>query len=262
MTVSIIVPTHNSSRSLERCLLSIRCQSGPGVESVVVDNGSTDDTFEIARRHADIAVLGGPERSSQRNIGARASSGDVLLFVDDDMVLEPGVATEIEELANRGAAKVIVPERSFGSGFWARCKALEKLLVLDDPAIEAARGFQREAFFDVGGYDETLTACEDWDLADRVAGPDLWTGARTISVIWHDEGHLRLGGAFAKKRYYGRWVAQWIADAPDHRRRRSFVSAAPLLAAQPVTAIGVIAMKSVELAGFAVGMRDARKLAS
>lgn len=259
MRLSIIVPTRNSARSIERCLLSLRCQSGPPVEIVVVDNRSTDATVEIAGRHADIVMTGGPERSAQRNAGARAATGEVLLFVDDDMVLEPGVATEIDELTDAGADAIIVPERSFGDGFWARCKALEKLLVLDDASVEASRGFRRTTFMDVGGYDETLTACEDWDLADRVAGPTRTEPARTTSVIWHDEGHLRLSGTFAKKRYYGRWVDQWMTEAPEHRRNRSFSTLVPQLAAQPVTAAGVVVMKSVEMAGFALGMRDARK---
>lgn len=259
MKVSVVVPTRNSARSLERCLRSLRHQSGSRLELIVVDNCSTDATVAIARRFADVVVTAGPERSAQRNTGARASSGDILLFVDSDMVLEPGVTWELVDLVTAGAAAVIVPERSFGEGFWARCKALEKLLVLGQPSIEAARGFPRAPFTAVGGYDERLTGFEDWDLADRVTALSATSPARTRSVIWHDEARLMLRGTFAKKRYYGRWADQWMAAAPAQRRRRSLVAALPLLLAQPVTAVGLMMMKSVETAGFALGRRDARR---
>lgn len=258
-TVSVVVPTRNSARSLERCLRSIRHQAHVRPELVVVDNASTDATRRIAERLADVVIDGGPERSAQRNLGAKVAKGGILLFVDDDMVLEPGVVDEVVELVRDGAASVVVPERSFGQGFWARCKALEKLVALGDPAVEAARGFRREDFVGVGGYDETLTACEDWDLADRVAARSGTAPARTSSIIWHDEGRLRLRTSFAKKRYYGRWVARWSQGAPAHRRRRSLSAAAPRLAAQPLTACGLALLKVVEVAGFALGVRDGRR---
>jgi glycosyltransferase involved in cell wall biosynthesis len=259
MSVSVIVPTRNSARSLERCLRSVRHQGGAKVQIVVVDNGSTDDTVLIAQREADLVVAGGPERSAQRNIGAHMATGDVLLFVDDDMILEPGIAAELSELVNCGAPAVVVPERSYGEGFWARCKALEKLLVLDDPAVEAARGFSRSSFEAVGGYDERLTAAEDWDLADRVTQGLTPPVARTRAVIWHDEGQLRLRGTFSKKRYYGRWIETWNTAAPEHRRHRAVSRMLPQLVSQPVTATGLVIMKLVEVTGFALGMRDARK---
>lgn len=263
MKVSVVVPTRNSGRTLERCLRSIRHQRGPTVEIVVVDNSSTDDTWRIAEGISDVVMAGGPERSAQRNVGAARSTGELLVFVDADMVLSPGVLLELCDLRARGATAMVIPERSFGLGFWARCKALEKLIVLGDPAVEAARAFERSAFFGAGGYDGSLTACEDWDLADRIStdrpGPERTAPARTLAEIWHDEGELRLRSTFDKKRYYGRWVDRWLRSAPAHRRRRALGAAAPHLVLQPVTAAGLVVMKSVEAAGFAAGLLDARR---
>lgn len=256
MRISVIVPTRNSGRTLERCLRSIRHQSGPVVELVVVDNGSSDETLAIAEELADVVLRGGPERSAQRNAGACASSGEVVVFVDADMVVSPGVVLELDELHAAGCGAVVIPELSFGHGYWARCKALEKLVVLGDPAVEAARAFDRSAFFDVGGYDDSLTACEDWDLADRIEAGGVRSG-RSRSVIWHDEGRLRLRETFDKKRYYGRWVAVWARTAPAHRRRRSLIAKVPQLVPHPLTALGLVVMKCTEAAGFALGVRDA-----
>jgi glycosyltransferase involved in cell wall biosynthesis len=259
MKVSVIISTRNAERTLASCLASLRAQIGIEAEVIVVDNQSTDATATIAA-DADVLIVAGPERSAQRNIGAFASTGGVLVFVDADMVLEPWVLGQaLERLNGPGVGAVVIPEQSFGQGFWARCKALEKRTVIGDPAVEAARVFRREDFFAVGGYDEALTACEDWDLADRVAAHTRLPAARTSSLIWHDEGRLRLRGTYAKKRYYGRWVAAWLTGAPEHRRRRSLRARLPWLLAQPVTGTGMVVMKLTEAAGFARGARDARK---
>lgn len=257
MTVSVVVATRNAERTLRRCLESVRGQNVADVEIVVVDNESTDGTVAVAREYADVVLLGGSERSAQRNAGARAASGDVLMFVDADMVLEPGVVRDaLDRMAVAGTRGVVVPERSFGDGFWSRCKALEKQIAMGDPAVEAARVFGRDDFAASHGYDETLVACEDWDLADRIVGDAA--PARTEASIWHDEGRLRLATTFSKKRYYGRWVSQWLRTAPEHRRGRRVSSAWSRMWRHPVTGVGLVVMKLVESVGFALGMLDAK----
>jgi glycosyltransferase involved in cell wall biosynthesis len=223
---------------------------------VVVDNSSVDATFAIAQQFADVACQCGPERSAQRNAGAALASGEVLFFVDSDMVLEPNVVAEVAQaFSSPDVAGVVVPERSFGSTFWARAKALEKLAVDGDPAVEAARAFRREAFAAAGGFDERLNAFEDWDVADRVCAAGQVV--RTRSLIWHDEGALKLRGTFAKKRYYGTWLP--ASDVPVMRRRRNVKSAVRVMWPRPVLAVGLVLMKSVELCGFFSGARRARR---
>ena len=104
MKISFVVPTRDSARTLDACLGSLRAQTHPDVEVIVVDNGSTDRTAQIARRHAHQFVEWGPERSAQRNKGTARSTGDVVVFIDSDMVLEPQVAAEIERPLRSGVA--------------------------------------------------------------------------------------------------------------------------------------------------------------
>src|ERR1700682_297874 len=85
--VSVIVPTRNFSRTLGCCLRSARMQTHQSGEIIVVDNFSTDGTREIAGKYADAIELMGPERSAQRNHGARLAHGDYFLFIDSDMEL-------------------------------------------------------------------------------------------------------------------------------------------------------------------------------
>jgi glycosyltransferase involved in cell wall biosynthesis len=264
MKISFVVPTKNSERTLESCLASLKAQTYEDVEVVVVDNRSTDGTLDIASRLADVVETFGPERSAQRNRGTALSSGDVVVFVDSDMTFEPGVARDlVDVLAVRPEiGAVIIPERSFGEGFFARCRVLEKSLYVGDDSVEAARAFRREEIERLGGWDERLTAAEDWDLADRTRS--AWIGvARVESYIWHDEGHIRLAATFAKKRYYGRWIAEYLRthEGAGQRKlaRTALFSKPGELVRNPVVSGGMFLLKGVEGAGLVAGMRDERK---
>lgn len=261
--VTFVVPTRNSARTIGACVASLRGQTYPHVEIVVVDNDSTDATARIATAHgADRVVVAGPERCAQRNVGAREGSGAVVVFIDSDMVLEPSVADDIvARFADPSVGAVIIPEHSFGEGYWSQCKVLEKSLYVGVDDAESARAFRREVFEGVGGWNEALTAAEDWDLDDRIrrAGTGM---ARIDSFIWHDEGRLRLRGTFGKKRYYGRWLAAYLdtrEDGGKRLKRTALLSQPKVLVRQAPYTVGMVTMKAVEAAGMVAGMRDARR---
>ena len=193
--VTVVVPTRNSAAHIGPCLESIRAQTYEPIES------SSSTTTRRTRRGSSRSrsptgsLVIGPERSAQRNEGARAGSGDYLLFVDSDMTLARDVVGQCVEAVRADPARtvVVIPEVSVGTGFWARCKALERSCYVGDETIEAARFFPTELFRELGGFDERLPAGpEDWDLHERarLAGARV---ARTSAFIRHDEGALRLG---------------------------------------------------------------------
>jgi glycosyltransferase involved in cell wall biosynthesis len=256
--VSVIVPTRNSARTLGACLTSITRQTYRNLEKIVVDNASSDATREIASEHGSSVLTAGPERSAQRNRGAGQASGAYLLFVDSDMVLEPTVVEDCVAAAAAGADAAIIPEVSFGQGFWARCKALERSLYLGDDDIEAARFYERNLFAQLGGFDEELNGPEDWDLSQRARS----TGAevrRTTSLIHHDEGRLGLGGLLKKKYRYGKSYPAYrrkhggVASRQSRLVRPAFVHRRDALVRQPATTAGMLAMKTLELAAGAAG---------
>jgi len=91
MTASIIVPAYNSQNTLEECLKAIRASHFKDFELIATDDGSSDGTLSIARKFADKVIehksnLG---RSKARNAGIRSSQGDILVFVDSDVVIRP-----------------------------------------------------------------------------------------------------------------------------------------------------------------------------
>lgn len=257
--ITFVIPTKNNERTIAACVASARNQCGD-VEVIVVDNYSTDATAQLARDNgADRVMIAGPERSAQRNRGFAASSGGVVAFIDSDMVLEPGVADDLRTaFGDRSVGGAVVPETAFGVGYLAGCRALEKRLYLGLASAEAARAFRAEALDRVGAYDEARTATEDYELADRVRSAG-WQVSRSVSGVRHDEGRVRLGDLWRKKRYYG---STWHLLEPgrlDRSRLRRFPFRPRLLLSDPWHVPGLVLLKVVDLSGLAAGHLAARR---
>ena len=87
--VSFVIPTLNSARTVERCLVSIRAQDYPSTEIVLVDAGSEDGTLELAEKYGVDQIIDNPLRTGEsgKAVGANAARGEILAFVDSDNVL-------------------------------------------------------------------------------------------------------------------------------------------------------------------------------
>jgi GT2 family glycosyltransferase len=130
--------------------------------------------------------------------------------------------------------------------------------------MEAARFFPRTVFDRVGGFDEEIVAGpEDWDLHARVRALGGTVG-HTQALIFHDEGRLTLRETMATKYYYGRSTAVYMKKHPQRARqqltvvRPAFLREWRRLAARPHVAIGMIVMKTLELASGGAGLVAAR----
>lgn len=261
--VSFVVPTKNSALTLSACLESLLAQ-GDLTETIVVDNYSTDDTPTIAASMADVFVQTGPERSAQRNLGARRAGGDYVVFIDSDMTVDPDVARQVAAAfgEDERVQALVLPERLTGTGFWERCREIEKALYLGDDSVEAARAFRRDLFFQVGGYDESLTGPEDWDLPDRIRDRGYLVG-RTAAGVEHHEPQLTLRGTFAKKRYYGRSLGRFARRRGVRSVKRAvrptfILRLLRLLPKRPLHVMGVVALKATEYCGGLVGAVEGR----
>jgi len=257
--VSVIIPTFNSQETIDKCLRSIDDQSYKDIEILVVDNYSTDKTKEIALKFATFYTKG-PERSNQRNFGASIAKGYFLFFVDSDMKLEQNVIDScVKESISMNTQAIVVPEISIGTGFWAQCKALERSCYIKDSLIEAPRFFTKEAFRKVGGYDEDLTAAEDWDLSSRIKEAGF-IFSRIESVIWHNEGKLSLKKTIMKKYAYGKNIIKYINKHKQEARKQfilfrpSFFKNYKNLCKNPIISAGMIFMKTCEFGAGFLGM--------
>lgn len=201
-TVSLIVTARNEAEDIEACLRSLMVQEWQDTEVILVDNSSTDGTPDIARRLGVRVEDRGPERSAQRNHGANNASGSYLCFLDADMQAPPSMTREcVELLQDSEVGAVVIPEESFGEGFWTKCKILERSCYPPGSYIEAARFFRRDAFEKLGGFDEHLTGLEDLDLHQRCAA--AYKIAHSASPIRHHEGDIKFFDQVRKKYRYG-----------------------------------------------------------
>ncbi len=257
MLVSIIIPTKNSSATLEACLASIRDQSYPNIEIIVVDNHSSDDTQKIAKSFTNHVYTKGPERSPQRNYGASVSNGEIVLIIDSDMELNKNVVSECVAVFEKDSNVVglVIPEESFGIGFWAQCKKLERSFYVGVPWMEAARAFLKNVYVTQGGYDESMVSGEDWDLSQRVE--KVGRLSRIDSFIMHNEGNLKLidFGVYANKQNDS---INSQNQTNVFERYKMFLSKPTKLLKNPILGIGMLFMKTSEFAAGAYGVMRSR----
>lgn len=182
ITISVIVPVWNSASALPQCLNALLVDRDACTQIIVVDDASDDDSVTVAAAlgvrvlHLDRNVGPGPAR----NHGGRHASGDVLLFVDADVVVAPGTIAKVERHFEQDAALAAVlgsydaspaapnavsqyrnllhhfvhqTARAEASHFWAGLGAIRK-----------------SVFLEVGGFDEGryARAIEDVELGYRL----------------------------------------------------------------------------------------------
>lgn len=257
--VSIIVPTRNSAATLQDCLQSLKNQSYPHIEIIVVDNFSTDSTTEICATMNVTFLQRGPERSTQRNVGVAHASGNYVMIIDADMTTSPTTVEECVMLCQRGQhGGIVIPLEELAPGFWGRCRWLERRCYDGTPLVEASRFFSIEAYRAVGGFDERLYAFEDWDLHHRVvaAGFSSLKASRRWALLYHNEGRISLRSLTRKRAYYGEQLALYTSKHPAlaHRqfslrhRANIFLKHWPLMTRHPILAAGLFVMKGIEAA--------------
>ncbi|MBI2028421.1 MAG: glycosyltransferase [Candidatus Levybacteria bacterium] len=269
--VSVLIHTRSSQRTIKNLLESIKNQSYKKIEIIMVDNNSKDNTLKIAKFYTTKIFNFGPERSAQRNYAAKKAKGEYLLVPDSDMILGKNVVKEcVDLILEKPRIKaIIVPEKSIGSSFWAKCKQLERSYYPGIDWIEGARFFQKKAFDEIGGYDERNTGTEDFDLPQRFRRKykDESIG-RIKELIYHDEGDLSLFYLLKKKFYYAHSIsvykksnlADYYKQVDVFKRLILFFSKPDKLFADPIVGTGMIFMKTLEFAvggiGFAVSRNN------
>ena len=262
--VSIIITTKNEENNIGRLLESIKRQTYPQIEIIVVDNNSTDQTKNISSKFTKKVYNFGPERSAQRNFGVIKSTGKFYLFLDADMKLSPGVIKDCVEVVSkeRLIGAVVIPEQSIAKTFWEKVKAFERSFYNEngDDLTDAARFFKRGVFKEVGGYDETITGPEDWDLPESIKKLGYKIG-RIKSIIYHYE---RIKSPFIlaqKKFYYALKTHRYLlkqnisifSPKTIYFLRPVFYKNFDKILTHPILSIGMFIMLTMELIGGGLG---------
>jgi glycosyltransferase involved in cell wall biosynthesis len=175
MKVSVITPAYNAEAYLTQAIESVLSQSCPVHEMVIVDNGSTDRTKEIANSFGPpVRVLSLPNNirpSGARNAAVQIATGDWLAFLDADDWFLPGKILKMTQLAGRNSKAVLLYSgvlNSYGgetrkapftppSGLWPSMRYSCRFEV-------ASVLLRKDAFEAVGGFNPATTYGEDWEL--------------------------------------------------------------------------------------------------
>jgi glycosyltransferase involved in cell wall biosynthesis len=180
--VSVIIPTFNRAWCLARAIDSVLNQSFSDFELIVVDDGSSDDTARLLAGYGTpLIVIRQPNRgvSAARNAGIVAARGHWIALLDsDDHWLPTKLADQVDWLSDHPDHRICQTEevwirdgrrvnpkkrhRKYGGHIFERCLPL---CLVSPSAVMMARSLLNE----VGGFDEALPACEDYDLWLRIS---------------------------------------------------------------------------------------------
>lgn len=223
---SVVIPAFNSAATLARAIESVRAQSWPAHEIIVVDDGSTDATAGIATRFGDaVRLLQQPNSgvSVARNAGAAAATGDWLAFLDaDDWYAPDRLRLHAEWIAEDAALDCLTGDYEYRdeagtllgtsmaqheSGRSMRAKAAGAArVVMETPAEIAAfvadhfgdthtLSVPRARFIELGGYPAGFKVCEDVHFLAR-----LMARSRRIGVVCQSLGAYVIHGGSATRR--------------------------------------------------------------
>jgi glycosyltransferase involved in cell wall biosynthesis len=201
--ISLVATVKDAGQHVGDFLESVRAQTRPPDEVVIVDGGSTDGTLETLRSAPDVTLIEAPGANiaGGRNAAVRAAAHDVIAVTDADCVLGPDWLAHLERAIEDGADVAMGFYRPIARSFFEACSAA--VSVRDEDEIDPIRfmpssrsvAFRREAFERAGGYPEWLEIGEDMYLNHRFRELDAvmefvprsvayWRTRPTLSEMW------------------------------------------------------------------------------
>jgi glycosyltransferase involved in cell wall biosynthesis len=222
--LSIIIPTFNEEKAIEKTLQSVKKLRNFEYEMIVSDSGSTDSTVEVAQRYADKVVRYDdlPRNAARgRNEGARVAKGNFLAFIDADVsVVDIDVffVKALAAFANDPKLVGIVPRIRVEAAHRTRSDRVSYALVnlimlLLNNVLHIGGGsgdlqmVRAEAFGKIRGYDENLYIGQDNDLFARLTKVGK---TRLIGDLWV-ENPGRRARAVGWFRLWREWVMNWVS---------------------------------------------------
>ncbi len=196
--VSVIVCSYNGGKTLDRCLESLHAVDYPDYEVVLVDDGSKDNTPEIAAKHPWIVSIRQENfgLSVARNVGAHAASGEIIAYTDSDCMADPDwlyylVQTLTSgDFAGVGGPNISPPAEDWIQACVSAAPGGPSHVLLTDVIAEHIPGcnmaFHKWAFDLVGGFDpEYRKAGDDVDFCWRLQQEGGNIAFSPAAIVWH-----------------------------------------------------------------------------
>jgi glycosyltransferase involved in cell wall biosynthesis len=209
MLVSVIIPTFNRARTIERAVNSVLDQSWKQIEVIIVDDGSTDGTVQLLAKYENkIRIIRQTNQgaSAARNAGIKAATGEIISFLDsDDSWLPEKTERQVKLLRRTESAGIkccvcnatmLFGKRTVTSfevaglqpkmceGIWANPA---ELLIAGFLFFNQVVAVRREALEQSGYFREDLRIMEDYDLALRLSFTCSWAFIFDPLVVWHED---------------------------------------------------------------------------
>lgn len=188
--ISVIIPVHyGAERHLRHCLNSIFDQDHGQVEVIVVQDGSCETVESTVAEYVNVKLLKtGPECRGApvaRNMGAKASMGDVLIFPDADTTFLPGAfSIYVKALEKHPEAAFVYTGYRFVNGTVLPTQEFDPYLLETRNYISGTQPIRREWF---PGWDENLASLQDWDLWLSIVKDKGGVGVYLPDIPWVTE---------------------------------------------------------------------------
>ena len=197
--VSVVVACYNGERTLQACLESLQRLNYPDYEVILVDDGSTDGTPQIARQHPNVRCIRHPDNyglSAARNSGIAAAQGEIIAFTDADCRVDEDwlyyLAGELlkGEFAGMGGPNLPPPEDSSVAAAVMVSPGGPAHVMVSDRQAEHIPGcnmaFFKWALSNIGGFDPIFRqAGDDVDLCWRLQQAGCKLGFSPAAFVWH-----------------------------------------------------------------------------
>ena len=225
--VSVVVCAYNAADTLVDCLTSLGELTYPRVEIIVVDDGSSDTTAEIAGLYPRVRILDQPNSglSAARNAGLAAATGEIIAYTDADCRVDPDWLTYLvqpfltSDVAGVGGPNVVPADDPWVSQCVARAPGGPTHVMLDDRVAEHIPGcnmaFRRDALLAIDGFNPVyLRAGDDVDICWRLQAQKLDIGFAPSALVWHH--HRASAGSYWRQQVgYGEGEAWLDAHHPE-----------------------------------------------
>ena len=225
--VSVLICARNAAETLDECLRSVAVLDYPDYEVIVVNDGSTDATGEIARRHAGVTVVDVPHGglSAARNAALVRASGSVVAYTDADVCVDPAWLIYLvqpflrSDVVGAGGPNVVPQDDPWMAQCVARSPGAPTHVLLDDRAAEHVPGcnmaYRRDALLAIGGFDPAYHAAgDDVDVCWRLQARGQRIGFAPSALVWHRH-RSTMRGYWRQQVGYGEAETQLMDNHPE-----------------------------------------------
>ena len=239
LLVSIIVPVYNRQNTLARTAQSALSQSWKNLEVILVDDGSSDASLDVAKRIQSrdprVRVLTNERTkgaSGARNTGLDVARGEWITFLDSDDLLDHRMIERLVGTLKAGRADIVTchtrlmradgtREKKVGEFRWNACGDISESILSGEVYVDMnAALIQRESLLDISGLDEDCPSFQEWDLHIRLSKSCQYACCPELLVDYYqhpdqmskDAVRSMKGLLFVYRKHKNRWANRSLSD--------------------------------------------------